>query len=55
LALKKAETGMLFFIKYDIGNPRRANMIKEVTISPGANTLPIITMIMTDIIKQLLT
>jgi len=46
---------MLFFIKYDIGKPRRINIIREVSISLGANTLPIITMIMTDIIKQLLT
>jgi len=46
---------MLFFMKYDIGNPRRANMIREVLSSLGANTLPIITVRITDTIKQLLT
>ena|GEM_PF-5748708 len=30
-------------------------MIREVAISPGANTLPIITVTITDTIKQLLT
>ena len=46
---------MLFFIKYDIGKPRRANIIKEVSISLGVNTLPIITIMIIDTIKQLLT